>query len=79
MQIGDKTYQIIGSGIKTKGRDKKKQHKHMTILYFVDVTKEQALLERYIDSQTCVGIIMIDNFEEIIRKDCIRRKTTSYC
>ena len=79
MEIGDKTYHIIGNGIKTRQRDKKKQPKYMTILYFIDITEEQSLLKKYNDSQTCVGIIMIDNFEEIIRKNCIRRKTTSYC
>ena len=40
----------------------------MMILYFVDETKEAKLRKEYIDSKSCVGIIMIDNYEETMQQ-----------
>ena len=40
----------------------------MTILYFIDITKTEELLKKYNNSKTCIGIIMIDNYEEIIQR-----------
>ena len=54
MQIGDKTYNVIGSSIKVKQKDKKKPSKYRAVLYFIDITTQQELFEKYIDSQTCV-------------------------
>ena len=39
----------------------------MTILYFIDNTETKELLNKYNDSKTCIGIIMIDNYEEITK------------
>jgi excisionase family DNA binding protein len=36
----------------------------MTILYFLDTTENNELLKKYNDSQACMGLIMIDNYEE---------------
>lgn len=68
VDIDEKTYHIIGDYVKIKQRDKKKTSKYMTILYFIDVTETKELLNKYNDSKTCVGIIMIDNYEEIIQR-----------
>ncbi|MCL2354667.1 MAG: DHH family phosphoesterase [Oscillospiraceae bacterium] len=68
VKIGDKSYNVIGNGVKTKQKDKKNPAKYMTILYFLDVTSEEELFIKYENSQTCVGIIMIDNFEEVIQR-----------
>lgn len=40
----------------------------MTILYFVDVTEKQEILKKYEQSKLCVGIIMVDNYEEVIQR-----------
>ena len=74
MNIGDKTYHIIGNGVKIKQKDRRKTSKYMTILYFIDVTNEQELLNKYNDSQTCIGIIMIDNYEEIVQRIAAEEK-----
>lgn len=66
MAIGDKIYHVIGNGVKIRQKDKRKPSKYMTILYFVDSTSEEKVIKEYNDSKTCMGIIMIDNFEEII-------------
>ncbi len=70
IEIEEKTYHVIGHYVKIKQRDKdkKKKTKYMTILYFIDVTNEEELLKKYEDSKTCIGIIMIDNYDEILQR-----------
>ncbi len=68
INIDEKTYHVIGDYIKIKQRDRKKTNKYMTILYFIDVSENKALLKEYENSKTCVGLIMIDNYEEIIQR-----------
>ena len=68
VDIEEKTYHIIGDYVKIKQKDRKKTSKYMTILYFIDVTKTEELFKKYNDSKTCIGIIMIDNYEEIIQR-----------
>ena len=40
----------------------------MIILYFIDITEKIKLQKEYTDSKSCVGIIMIDNYEENIQR-----------
>ncbi len=68
IEIEGKIYHVIGNYVKIKQKDRKKANKYMTILYFVDVTSEEELLKKYNDSQTSVGIIMIDNYDEILQR-----------
>lgn len=58
LEIGNKIYEILGKYTKTKDE-------YMLTLYFLDETKNIELNKMYNDSQICVGLIMIDNFEEI--------------
>ena len=58
VEIGDKIYQILGKYIKAK-------EKYMLTLYFLDNTEHTKIEQNYQDSQICVGVIMIDNFEEV--------------
>ena len=66
--IEDKTYHIIGDYVKIKQKDRKKTNKYMTILYFIDETEMEELSKKYNDSKTCIGIVMIDNYDEIIQR-----------
>lgn len=68
IKIDNKSYQVIGDYVKIKQKDRRKTNKYMTILYFIDITQTKELLKKYEDSKTCVGIIMIDNYEEIIQR-----------
>ena len=70
VEIEEKTYHIIGDyvKIKQKDKDKKKTSKYMTILYFIDITEMEKLSQDYDDSKSCIGIIMIDNYDEIIQR-----------
>lgn len=58
LEIGNKIYEILGKYTKSKDE-------YMCTLYFIDETKTIELEKKYYDSQICVGLIMIDNFEEV--------------
>ena len=65
IQIGGCDYKVIGEFVKTSDTDKRKQKdKYMMILYFIDVTAENKLKREYENSKNCIGLIMIDNYEE---------------
>ena len=64
-KIGKKEYKILGDFVKSK--DPKKKHQYMTILYFLDVTESVKLQKEYEDSKSCVAIITVDNYEEIMQ------------
>ena len=66
VEIGNKTYKILGEYVKSKQQDRKKEY--MATLYFVDETEIIKLKNDYDDSQVCIGITMIDNYEEIIQR-----------
>ncbi len=74
INIDEKTYHIIGDYVKIKQKDKRKTNKYMTILYFIDITEKKELLDKYNDSKTCIGIIMIDNYDEIIQRIAAEEK-----
>ena len=57
-KIENKIYKIIGKYVKSK-------EEYMVTLYFLDETDILEMEQEYQDSQICVGIIMIDNFEEV--------------
>ncbi len=75
INIDEKTYHVIGDYVKIKQKDKKKTNKYMTILYFIDITDKKELLNKYNNSQSCIGIIMIDNYDEIIQRIAAEEKS----
>ena len=40
----------------------------MAILYFIDETEKYELIKENKDKDTCVGIIMVDNYEEVMQR-----------
>ena len=66
--IGEKNYKVVGEYVESKENSKKKEHEYMTTLYFIDETQYLELQKKYEDSKLCVGIIMIDNYEEIMQR-----------
>ena len=67
IKIENKNYKILGEFVKSGTSDRKKINKYMMILYFIDETEEVKLQKEYIDSKSCVGIIMVDNYEETMQ------------
>ncbi|MBP3255343.1 MAG: DHH family phosphoesterase [Clostridia bacterium] len=71
IEIGDKKYKIYGEYVKSKSKDKKdkkKEAEYMTTLYFIDETENIEIENKYESSKLCVGIAMVDNYDEIIQR-----------
>ena len=67
IRIGNNDYKVLGEFIKSGTMNRKKQSdKYMMILYFIDKTEENKLKKEYENSKNCIGIVMIDNYEETI-------------
>lgn len=64
IRIGKKNYKIIGEYVKNI----KDSKKYLVNLYFIDNTENIEILNKYNDSKTCIGIIMIDNYEEVMQR-----------
>lgn len=73
--INNKVYKIYGSVVKSKRRDKKKQKEYVLSLYFLDETKYNELFDKYNNSKPCICIVMIDNYDEIIKRILPEQKT----
>ena len=67
IEIGKQTYQVVGKFVNSKNKDKKNKRNYTIILYFIDKTESIKLQKEYNDSKTCVGIIMVDNYEETMQ------------
>ena len=65
--IGNKIYKLRGGVSKSKKHDKRKQSEYIITLYFIDDTKYNELFDNYTNSKTCIGIIMIDNYDDIMQ------------
>lgn len=66
IEIGSKTYKILGEYAKSSKN--KETTEYMLSLYFIDETENIELETTYKNSQICVGVIMIDNYEEIMQR-----------
>ena len=68
MQIGEKNYKIIAEYTKIREREHKNSSEYMTTIYFLDETNHIKLLQEYNNSRTCIGIIVLDNYEELMQR-----------
>ena len=66
--IDKKFYRIRGSVIKSKRRDRKLRKEYVLSLYFIDETKYNELFDSFNNSRTCIGVAMIDNYDEIVQR-----------
>ena len=65
MNIGEESYLVIGEFVRSKQKEEKQ---YVLTLYFIKNTEHKQMEKKYNDSRTCVGIIMIDNYEEIVQR-----------
>ena len=72
IKIGKDTYKVLGEYVKSK---RKKQNEYMMTLYFVNQTEYLKTLKKLQDEESCIGFIMIDNYDEIIELLPDDRKT----
>lgn len=64
VEIDKKIYQVVGKYVNVK----KSKTEYMVILYFINDTENIKLQKEYKDSKSCVGIIMVDNYEETMQR-----------
>ena len=62
--IDKNTYIVLGEYVKSK---KRKQNEYMMTLYFLDDTDRIEMAKKLADQQTCIGIITIDNYDEMMQ------------
>ena len=60
IEVNKRQYRLVGKFVNSK----KNNDEYMIILYFIDETENLKLQNEYNNSKSCVGIIMIDNYEE---------------
>ena len=65
INIHDKHYRLLGNlvNLRRTGKDKET----VIMLYFIDRTEYYKLYRMYDDSKDCVGVIMIDNYDELVQ------------
>ena len=79
IEINDKTYRVIGEYTKARQSGSKKSEEkddYLETIYFIDETSKINLLRKYTDSKISVGIIMIDNYEELMQRASDEEKAT---
>lgn len=74
--IGKKVYKVLCEYGISKKRDKRKQKEYILTLYFIDETKYNSLFDQLVNSKSCIGIAVIDNYEELIQKLSPEEKPT---
>lgn len=62
IKIGKRTYKILGQYVASK------KDTYMMTLYFIDNTEKVDLITKYNNCQTCIGIVMVDNYEETMQR-----------
>ena len=68
LNVNGKIYQIRGAISNYKRKDRKKTKEYVLSLYFIDETKYSELLDKYTNARVCVGMIGIDNYEDIVQR-----------
>lgn len=64
ISIHDKHYRLLGNLVNVKRKGNKEP---VIMLYFIDRTDYYRLYRMYEDSKDCVGIIVVDNYDEVIK------------
>ena len=75
LTIGNRVYKVLCEYTVSKKRDKRKQREYMLTLNFINETKYNELFDRYINEKLCIGIAVIDNYDELIQKLSPEEKT----
>ena len=66
--ICNKEYNVVGEFVKSKQNERKNKTEYMMMLYFIDETENNKITRQFEDSKICVGIIMVDNYEEVMQR-----------
>lgn len=64
LSIHDKHYRLLGNLVNVRKRGVTEKS---LMLYFIDRTEYYKLFRAYEDSKDCVGLILVDNYDEVIQ------------
>lgn len=64
-KVGERYYKVSGNLINTQSTNDDEED--LMILYFSDVSEFEELKQKYQDEKSAVGIIMIDNYDELMQ------------
>ena len=64
----DKMYMVHGLYSRAKRKNYKKQQEYIITLFFIDITNEEEIKNKYEEEKVAIGIINIDNYDEIISR-----------
>ena len=78
VKIGKRIYEVLGEYVKSKQKDRIKQKEYMVTLYFIDITDEVEYERKYKDTQTCIGVIAIDNYDDLIQRISVEESTVIF-
>lgn len=67
IKLDKKDYKVIIETIKTRARDRRKKFDNVYVIYIIDNTEVLKSLKKFEDAKTCVGMIMIDSYDELIQ------------
>lgn len=68
--IENRNYKIVCKVVNTKNTiyGRSKARGYMSIVYLIDQTENVKLKKEYNDSKSCIGIVMIDNYDETMQR-----------
>ncbi len=66
IRIDEKIYDVYANIVRMNQKNKK-ENEHVLMMYFMDKTDYMKLIDVYDKSRLCIGIISIDNYEELIQ------------
>ena len=68
IEINNRYYKIIGEFERKFNNQKKRSNDNLAIIYFIDETDKIKLKKEYDASKSCIGIIMIDNYDDTMQR-----------
>ncbi len=71
--VGGRKYQVNGNMVRSGANED--AYEFMGITYWVDVTDYEAMRQEYLDSRPIVMIILVDNYEEMMKPISDRQRT----
>ena len=75
ISLGKKDYKLIIETIKTRSKNRRKKYDNMFVVYIIDNTEVLKALKKFEEVKTCVGIIMIDSYDELIQSMTQEQRT----
>ena len=67
IKIGKKDYRVIVEKLNARQKNRRKKDDELYTIYIIDNTEELNALRKFEEIKTCIGIIMIDSYDELLQ------------